>query len=209
MEQQNAVAEQADWTKGALISFDDTARAMVPKNFEGLWRMATIMARSGMMPRRDDRGRAPQVRCCAGEICRVPEKRMVGRLSGPTNRDQFANLGDQGRKRDTGALTNRAKGPRVLRRFRGAEPWGEGERSSGCHARGLEMKTQLQVEFENAVAQAEALIENEITTADGNQMIFYTRRKFTDEEKAAIEKLTREEIGALFIRKGYRKYKVQ
>lgn len=36
--------------QSAKISFDETIKAMVPQNFEGLWRMATIMATSGMMP---------------------------------------------------------------------------------------------------------------------------------------------------------------
>ncbi|MFH2076115.1 MAG: hypothetical protein ABIJ57_12345, partial [Pseudomonadota bacterium] len=35
----------------ALVEFDASVRAMMPRNFEGLWRMATIMAKSGMMPR--------------------------------------------------------------------------------------------------------------------------------------------------------------
>ena len=50
MQENQTQQEQKDWTKNALISFDETAKAMVPRNFEGLWRMAEIMARSGMMP---------------------------------------------------------------------------------------------------------------------------------------------------------------
>jgi len=54
-EQKDYGQKEKDWTKNALISFDETAKAMVPRNFEGLWRMAEIMARSGMMPTGMDR----------------------------------------------------------------------------------------------------------------------------------------------------------
>lgn len=46
-EKKEAPAEKSK----AIITFDDSIRAMVPRNFEGLWRMATIMASSGMMPK--------------------------------------------------------------------------------------------------------------------------------------------------------------
>ena len=56
----------------------------------------------------------------------------------------------------------------------------------------------------------ENYIQNEITTKDGFKMIFFTKRPFDEDEKAALESLTRKELGTFLVQEcGHSKHKIQ
>ncbi len=53
-------------------------------------------------------------------------------------------------------------------------------------------------------------IQNEIITADGFKMIFYTKRPFDKDEKAALESRTRKELTTFLVEEcGYSRHAIQ